>query len=72
MSVPMERWRRWGLTLEEWRDCVEAAGELAEISMGERTPSADEIAAQLAVAKAAEQPLPPSDEPLRHVPLEGR
>lgn len=65
----MERWRRWGLTLEEWADCVLAARELAEQSMGERTPTAEEIAAQLAVAKAAEQPLPPIDEPVWHVPV---
>ena len=68
----MERWRRWGLSVEEWTDCVEAAEELAELSMGERTPSADEIAAQLAVAKAAEEQLPPADEPLRSVPVKRR
>lgn len=67
----MESWRRWGLSAEEWADCVEASLELAELSNGERTPSAHEIAAQLAVAKAAEQALPPSDEPYRHVPLDG-
>lgn len=66
----MERWRRWGLSAEEWADCLAAAHELAELSHGERTPSAEEIAAQLAVAKAAEQPLAPQDEPRRSVPVE--
>ena len=66
----MDRWQRWGLSAHEWEDCVEAARELAELSGGERTPSAEEIAAQLAVAKAAENDLPPDDEPLRRVPLD--
>lgn len=66
----MERWRRWGLSAEEWADCVEASLELRELSRGERTPSAEEIAAQLAVAKAAEQPLDPTGGPVRSVPVQ--
>lgn len=49
----MERWRAWGLTPEEWSDCLEAARELAR--QGRSAPSAEQIAAQLAVAKAAEE-----------------
>lgn len=50
----MPAWREWGLTPEEWRDCVEAAEELRMLSDGhERTATAEEIAAQLAIAKAA-------------------
>lgn len=67
----MQRWQRWGLSLEEWEDCVEAAWELAELSSGERTPTAEEIAAQLAVAKAAEEPLPRSPEPSLRLHLRG-
>lgn len=68
-----ERWREWGLSFEEWRECVEAAEELALLSPpGERTASADEIGAQLAVAKAAEE-LPPLDKvPARTVPIGAR
>lgn len=69
----MERWREWGLSLEEWQDCVEAAQELAELSMGERTPRAEEVGAQLAIAKAAEA-IPTPDitsdtTPLRRIPV---
>ena len=64
-----ERWREWGLSFEEWQDCLEAAAELAMLSGGERTASAEEIAAQLAVAKAAEE-LPTSYETeSRSVPI---
>lgn len=66
----MDRWRELGLTEEEWQDCVEAAAELREMASGHPTPSAALIAAQLAVAKAAERPRPPSWAPTRRVPLQ--
>lgn len=65
----MERWRELGLTEDEWADCVEAAEELRELTLDHATPSADLIAAQLAVAKAAESPLPPGSAPTYRVAL---
>lgn len=62
-----QRERRWGLGSTEWADCVQAAWELAQLAPGERTPTADEIAAQLAMAKAAEEP--GDDGPVRTVPI---
>lgn len=57
----MEKWREWGLTEEEWSACQHAARELHELSPRETTASAEEIAAQLAVAKAAELDTVPRD-----------
>lgn len=52
--MALERWRSLGLTREEWDECLEASRDLATLHPGEKVPSANEIAAQLAVAKAAE------------------
>ena len=58
VALPMERWRAWGLSPEEWECCVEAARELRELHPPGGAPTAEQIAAQLAVAKAAEEPEP--------------
>jgi hypothetical protein len=63
----MTKWREWGLTPDEWDDCQAAAVELAELAGDRRSPSAEEIAAQLAVAKAAELPLEDPGVPSRRL-----
>lgn len=60
----MERWRSWGLTQDEWQDCVEAARELARLRARDAM-TAEQIAAQLAVAKAAEERWTPVEPALR-------
>lgn len=68
-----ERWRSLGLTLEEWHECLEASHDLAALHPGEKVPTPHEIAAQLAVAKAAELEWKPDDHelPRRLVPTSG-
>lgn len=60
----MEKWRAWGLSWDEWQECRQAADELAAIG-AEHAPDAEQIAAQLAVAKAAESDILPGEPPSR-------
>lgn len=60
MTSP-DRWRDLGLTAQEWEECVQASRELAALHPHGRVETPEMIAAQLAVAKAAEQEWTPTE-----------